>query len=69
MGVSSDTLDRLVETALHAGALGAKLSGGGLGGNIIALADGDHVVPVSEALLSGGAVRTLQFTLPPTKGN
>lgn len=37
MGVSSDKLDRLVMTARDAGALGAKLSGAGKGGNVIAL--------------------------------
>ncbi|MFQ5793202.1 MAG: mevalonate kinase, partial [Acidobacteriota bacterium] len=35
--VSSPELDRLVEAARSAGALGAKLSGGGQGGNMIAL--------------------------------
>ncbi|HID25058.1 MAG TPA: mevalonate kinase [Thermoplasmata archaeon] len=35
--VSSEELDRLVEIALENGALGAKLTGGGLGGNMIAL--------------------------------
>ncbi|HPS41989.1 MAG TPA: mevalonate kinase [Anaerolineaceae bacterium] len=68
IGVSSDVLDHLVETALKAGALGAKLSGGGLGGNIIALVEPDLVEKVSQALLAAGAVSTLPFTLPPFKG-
>ena len=38
IGVSSPEADSLVETALSHGALGAKMSGGGLGGCIIALA-------------------------------
>ena len=38
IGVSSPEADSLVETALSYGALGAKMSGGGLGGCIIALA-------------------------------
>ena len=38
IGVSSVELDRLVQAARQAGALGAKLSGGGRGGNMIALA-------------------------------
>jgi len=38
IGVSSQEADSLVETAIHHGALGAKMSGGGLGGCIIALA-------------------------------
>ena len=37
MGVSSPELDVLVRAAKSAGALGAKLSGGGRGGNMIAL--------------------------------
>ena len=37
IGVSSPTLDRLVDAARAAGAFGAKLSGGGRGGNVIAL--------------------------------
>ena len=37
MGVSGPELDRLVATAREAGALGAKLSGAGWGGNMIAL--------------------------------
>ena len=35
--VSSPLLDNLVDSAIQAGALGAKLSGGGRGGNMIAL--------------------------------
>ena len=37
MGVSSPELERLIAAARGAGALGAKLSGGGRGGNMIAL--------------------------------
>jgi mevalonate kinase len=37
MGVSSPELERLVEAARAAGAVGAKLSGAGRGGNMIAL--------------------------------
>ncbi|MHC4598491.1 MAG: mevalonate kinase [Planctomycetota bacterium] len=37
IGVSTETLDRLVGTAVKAGALGAKLSGAGGGGYLIAL--------------------------------
>ncbi len=39
MDVSSPELDTLVEAAREAGALGAKLSGGGRGGNMIALVE------------------------------
>jgi len=40
IGVSSRELDFLVSIAREQGALGAKLTGGGLGGNIIALTPG-----------------------------
>jgi mevalonate kinase len=56
--VSSPELDRLVKAARKAGALGAKLSGGGLGGNIIAMVD-EGVDQVIEALKSEGAVNTI----------
>jgi mevalonate kinase len=40
LGVSTFALDRMVDAALEAGALGAKLTGGGGGGCAIALAPG-----------------------------
>lgn len=58
MGVSSPSLDRLVAAARQAGALGAKLSGGGRGGNIIALVDDDRSQAVAETLEQAGAART-----------
>jgi mevalonate kinase len=57
--VSSRELDSLVESARHAGALGAKLSGGGRGGNMIALVKKETAESVSAALLSAGAKRTI----------
>jgi len=59
IGVSSLELDRLVDAARRAGALGAKLSGGGRGGNMIALAEADTAQVVAQALLVGGAQRTI----------
>jgi mevalonate kinase len=57
--VSSPDLDRLVDAAMAGGALGAKLSGGGRGGNMIALcADGDEQ-RVNEALQRAGAANVL----------
>lgn len=55
IGVSSPELDLLVAAARQAGSPGAKLSGGGRGGNMIALADEAHIAPVSAALLDAGA--------------
>ena len=48
MEVSSPELDGLVEAARAAGALGAKLSGGGRGGNMIALVEPDAANRVAE---------------------
>jgi mevalonate kinase len=59
IGVSSPELERLVQAAKDAGALGAKLSGGGRGGNMIALVESDATVEVRQALQAAGAVRTL----------
>lgn len=57
--VSCPELDHLVEAARKAGALGAKLSGGGRGGNMIALVDQDRAQSVAQALLSAGARNTI----------
>lgn len=57
MGVSCDELDRLVQAAVNAGALGAKLSGGGRGGNMIALVTDETRAGVEQALLNAGAKR------------
>jgi mevalonate kinase len=59
MGVSSPALDRLILAARAAGALGAKLSGGGRGGNMIALVNDANAGAVMQALTDAGAVRTL----------
>jgi mevalonate kinase len=53
LGVSHDDVERLVTAARAAGALGAKLTGGGAGGAIVALAD--DVEPVTRALGACGA--------------
>ncbi len=58
MGVSSDELERLVQAARQAGAIGAKLSGGGRGGNMISLVHPEHAQQVARALQDAGAVRT-----------
>jgi len=59
LGVSTPELDRLVEAAVEAGALGAKLSGGGGGGNMIALIKSRQGKHISQALLEAGAAGTL----------
>jgi mevalonate kinase len=61
--VSSPDLDRLCAAARASGALGAKLSGAGRGGNMIALVTPEHARSVSEALRAAGAVRIIQTTV------
>ena len=59
IGVSSLEVDALVETALEHGALGAKMSGGGLGGCIIALvADYRQAQDLAERLEEKGSIQT-----------
>lgn len=57
--VSDETLDRICATAVEAGALGAKLSGGGRGGNLIALVTDDVRDNVEKALKAAGAVQVI----------
>ena len=57
--VSNETLDHLVQTALENGAIGAKMTGGGLGGCMIALAANlEEAEKIAEALQQAGAVQT-----------
>ena len=63
LGVSSPELDRLVEAAEQAGALGAKLSGGGRGGNMLALVTAETRAGVEAALRGAGAVRVIQTVI------
>lgn len=58
--VSSSDLNRFVEAALEAGAIGAKMSGGGRGGNMIALVDERHSQAVMQALRDAGAVNLIE---------
>ena len=59
MTVSSPELDKLVSAAHKAGALGAKMSGGGRGGNMIALVESDQAEPFAKSLIEAGAQNTL----------
>lgn len=64
LGVSDTVLDRLVGTAMAAGAHGAKMSGGGLGGCIMALARSEESGSrIEHALRAAGAVRTWTTTV------
>lgn len=65
LGVSSPELDHLISTALQAGAWGAKLSGGGRGGNMVALVDPSQAEHIAAALREAGAVRVIITHLQP----
>jgi len=54
LGVSSPELDRLVEASMEAGALGAKLTGAGGGGCMVALVEPDLVEDVCDAIREAG---------------
>ena len=58
LGVSTPAIDDLVTAARRTGALGAKLTGGGLGGCVLALATDADAAAVAGAMRSAGAVRT-----------
>jgi len=63
LGVSTRRLDQLVSGALGAGAGGAKLSGAGGGGIVIALVDDAAEARVERALIDAGAARTWLVTV------
>jgi mevalonate kinase len=60
IGVSCEALDTLVRAAKDAGALGAKLSGGGRGGSMIALSPAGAEEQIAAALRRAGAVRVIE---------
>ena len=59
LDVSSVELERLIFAAKQAGASGAKLVGGGRGGNMIALVDDRNVEAITAALKDAGAVSVI----------
>jgi mevalonate kinase len=65
MGVSSSLLDSLVSAARKEGAMGAKLSGAGRGGNVIALVSSETRDAVERALMSEGARRVIRTEIQP----
>ena len=67
MGVSSPELERLVGAARAAGALGAKLSGAGRGGNMIALVRPGDEARVAGALRQAGAQRVTGTVVPASR--
>src|SRR5699024_11361858 len=64
LGVSDTGLNKLIEYSLSEGALGAKLTGGGNGGCIIALAESEaHSIHLTEKLKQFGAHAVWPFSL------
>jgi galactokinase len=70
--ISTPELDTAVDTALSAGALGARMTGGGFGGAAIALLEQDAVDAVSDAVdaafAASGFAAPLLFTVAPSAG-
>ncbi|WP_091227391.1 galactokinase [Microbacterium sp. 3J1] len=70
--ISIPELDTAVETALAAGALGARMTGGGFGGAAIALVEQDAVQAVSDAVnaafAASGYSAPAVFTVTPAAG-
>jgi len=55
LGVSSPILDQLISIVQEQGALGAKLSGAGMGGNIIALVHQEPQIMMQKLKLAGAS--------------
>ncbi|MBT7392462.1 mevalonate kinase [archaeon] len=56
IGVTNEKLDYMFSSAIDYGAYGAKISGAGMGGNIIALVKEEDIENITEALRENGAV-------------
>ncbi|MEB3284651.1 MAG: mevalonate kinase [Candidatus Sericytochromatia bacterium] len=66
LGLNTPPLERMRRAARNAGALGAKLTGAGLGGCIIALAASENeALRIQESLLETGAANTFVERLAP----
>jgi mevalonate kinase len=69
LDLSCEALEKLIVAARQAGALGAKLTGGGKGGNMLALVTPETQETVRKALLSAGAVSIYQTNLKGVQDN
>jgi mevalonate kinase len=63
VGVSSPEIERLVQAARHSGALGAKLTGAGRGGNIVALTTEETQAATADVLRDAGAKSVIAATI------
>ncbi|MFF2660947.1 mevalonate kinase [Kitasatospora sp. NPDC058032] len=68
-GLSTERIDGMVEAALAGGGLGAKITGGGMGGCVIALARAEQAAEVTRRLLAAGAVQTWSVPLGKQAGH
>jgi galactokinase len=70
--ISVPELDTAVEAAMAAGAIGARMTGGGFGGAAIALVDADRIEAVSDAVrrafADAGFTAPTVFTVTPSAG-
>jgi mevalonate kinase len=57
-GLSTDGIEALVDAAMRAGSLGAKITGGGMGGCVLALTRPEQAREVTRQLHEAGAVQT-----------
>lgn len=63
LGISDDLLDSLVDVANSSGALGAKLTGGGMGGCMLALVKNlEDAKYISKELIKNGAAQSWYFS-------
>lgn len=63
--LSCPELDTLIHAAREAGALGAKLTGGGMGGHMLALVTPETEAAVTQALIAVGSPRVFTTHLQP----
>jgi mevalonate kinase len=63
IGVSHPTIEELIEVAIQNGCYGAKLCGGGLGGNIVVLINENSANQMADLLLSAGATEIIHLKL------
>ena len=64
IGVSHPACERLIEAALAGGASAAKVSGAGLGGQVLVLCGRDRQAELTSCLEQAGAVDTVGIELP-----
>ncbi|MFF3645503.1 mevalonate kinase [Streptomyces sp. NPDC002564] len=68
-GLSTDRIDALVDGAHAAGSLGAKITGGGMGGCVIALTQSEQASAVTRRLHEAGAEQTWVVPLRGSAGH